>query len=326
MPLGAGLGPALFVVAAALAQPQTEVRVSGRVVDGEGAAVPSAPIRARWLAPGLDLAAASTRTSADGSFELRLRFPRTALEDAHLLVSTEHEGVPYSAPPILGPEDRVGPLQITVFDTAQHAAPPDSLAVAARRLFLRPSGPLRVEVLDAVELENPTRRTWVAAPGGVLWRAAIPAGAEAAQVIDAQVAASSVQTAGDTVRVLGPLLPGHNQLILRYFLPVGTRALRLPLGSATAELEVLIAEALGGRGVGKLRAHGSTRVGEEPFRRFVASNLSEGDEVGFSLGPDSELGVLRHLLPALLFALLVGGAAFWRQRASRPLAAEAEAE
>lgn len=318
--LRAGRWPALFVATgAAFWTAQTPVQVSGRVMDVEGKGVAAGHVTAHWFAPDGDVQTWSTTTRDDGSFELRLRPPAGAVEDAELLVSARHQGVEYSAPPIRGRLDRTDTIRLTVYDTAIHSTTPALLSVAYRRIFLRPSGSGHAEALDVIELANPSRRTWVAGPEGAVWRVALPERAESVQLVDAQVLTSSLRLSGDTLLVLGPLLPGHNQLMLQYFLPVGSGPFSLPLGAATAELELVIAESLGGRGMGALRTQGSMRIGDEPFRRFGAHRLEPGDDARFSLAP-GRAGRAGPLVTAVLFWLLVGGAAFLRLRRTSRLA------
>lgn len=310
----AGRWPALCTAAALVAAaPQAPVRVAGRVVDAAGQGAARVPVTVHGLTSSGEVRVGADTTGADGSFEVRLDLPGPR-EDAEVWVTATYGGVRYSAPRLRGLEEPVPPVRVAVYDTAVHTAAPEALRVPIRRLFVRPSGPFRAEVLDAIELSNPSGRTWVAAAGSSVWSLPLPPGAEGGHPADASPFAAAARVVGDTLEVVGPLLPGHNQVLVRYFLPAEVRALPVPLGAPTDELELLIAESLAGQGVSGLRGRGSMQIDRETFRRFVASDLAAGDAVRFSLGASPLAGRLAHVLPALLFLAIVAAAALWRRR------------
>ena len=275
---------------------------------------------AHLLGAGAEIRVGGDTTGPDGSFALRFEGVEGAVEDAALWVAATYQGVVYSAPRVRGFADSVPEIRLTVYDTVVVRRAPESLQVPVRRLFVRPSGHFRVEVLDVLELENPSTQTWVPAGRGALWNLTLPRRAEGAHVADPG-ALRDLRLAGDTLRLAGPLVPGHSQVILRYFLPAEPGAVHLPLGAPTAELEVLIAEDLGGKGGAGLAGRGSMRLDRDSFRRFAGRDLEADEPVSFSIRSGFAASGLWLLLPPLLFLALVAGAALWHDRRPPHLAA-----
>jgi hypothetical protein len=254
----------------------------------------------------------------DGAFRFRVSWPGAA-GDAQLFASASYRGVRYATPRFPGRPDSVPDLRITVHDTAVHHGPPPDFRVPVRRLFVQSSGSFRAEVLDAVEIVNASDRTWVAAPEAALWRLPLPESAEAAQVAESELG-NGARLEGDTLALYGPVVPGHAQVLLRYFLPLETAALHVPLAAPTDGMEVLLAEPLSRKGVRGLDEAGTVRIGADPFRRFTGTRLAAEHSIRLSLGRSRAQHPLHVALGALLFLVLVGGAGAWRLRRDARLA------
>lgn len=324
---GAGRWPALLVAAAlCVAAPRVgsgqagggPVRIEGRVVDVQGAGVSAVPVTLHVIpAEGRPLVESVT-AGPDGAFRFRVSWPGAA-GDAQLFASASYRGVRYATPRFPGRPDSVPDLRITVHDTAVHHGPPPDFRVPVRRLFVQSSGSFRAEVLDAVEIVNASDRTWVAAPEAALWRLPLPESAEAAQVAESELG-NGARLEGDTLALYGPVVPGHAQVLLRYFLPLETAALHVPLAAPTDGMEVLLAEPLSRKGVRGLDEAGTVRIGADPFRRFTGTRLAAEHSIRLSLGRSRAQHPLHVALGALLFLVLVGGAGAWRLRRDARLA------
>lgn len=325
----AGRWPALVIVAWALcsAAPRAgaaqaggdRVRIEGRVVDARGAGVGPVPVTLHVVpSDGRPLVESAT-AAADGAFRFRVTWPGAA-EDAQLFVSASYLGVRYATPRLPGRPDSLPDLQITVYDTTMYHAPPPGFRVPVRRLFVQAAGPLRAEVLDAVEIVNATDRTWIAAPEAALWRLPLPEAAEAAQVAESELSGST-RLEADTLVLYGPVVPGHAQVLVRYFLPIETGALGVPLAAPTDGIEVLLAEPLSREGVRGLEDAGTIRIGTDAFRRYTGTRLGADHSIRLSLGRSRARHPLHVALGAVVFLVLVGGAGAWRLRRDARLAA-----
>lgn len=296
------------------------VRVEGRIVDVRGAGVGPMPVTLHVVpSEGRPLVESGT-AAADGAFRFRVTWPGAgAAEDAQLFVSTMYRGVRYATPRFPGRPDSLQDLRLTVYDTAVHNGPPADFHVPARRLFVQAAGAVRAEVLDAVEIVNASDRTWVAGPESRLWRLPLPEGAEAAQVAESELAGAA-RLEGDTLALYGPVVPGHGQVLLRYFLPIAAGDLRVPLAARTEGMEVLLAEPLSREGVRGLEDGGTIRIGTEAFRRYAGTRLDADHPIRISLGHPRGRRPLLVALAALLFLVIVGGAGEWRMRRDARLA------
>lgn len=287
-------------------------------MDREGAGVGGVPVTLHVIPPDGRPLVESVTAGPDGTFRFRVTWP-VAAEDAQLFASVSYLGVRYATPRSPGRPDSLPDLRITVHDTAVHHGAPPELRVPIRRLFVQASGSVRAEVLDAVEIVNATEATWVAAPEAALWRLPLPESAEAAQVADSELR-DGVRLEGDTLVLSGPVVPGHAQVLLRYFLPLDTDRISVPLAAPTDGIEVLLAEPVSGRGVDGLEDAGTMRVGVDAFRRYTGTRLAADHSIRISLGRAPAQRPLHVALVAALFLVLVGGAGAWRVRRETRLA------
>jgi hypothetical protein len=307
------------VAVSAPAAGQGTARVTGRVVDPRGAGVAAVPVTFHAVLPDVSPLVASDTTDAQGGFLFVVSWPARA-EDAHVFVSTVYRGVRYTSPRLPARADSLRDLRLTVYDTTLQRVPPPTFGVAARRLFVQPAGPLRAEVVDAIEVANRSDRTWVSPPDTGFWRLPLPEAAQAAQVAESELGPGA-RMEGNALSLHGPLPPGTHPIVLRYFIPIGTDEVSVPLGASTQEVEVLLAESLGAEGVDGLDHEGSVRIGAEPFRRYVGSGLGGDAIVRLSVGRPASRHPFEPVAAALTFLLLVGGTAAWRMRRDARLAA-----
>ena len=212
----------------------------------------------------------SVRTGRDGRYAFRYR--RSGASEAMYIVSAEHDGVAYFAPPLQDEVVTGDDAEIVVFDTTSTPLP---IAVQARHVVV--SAPLESErqVLEIYELSNDTLLTVV--PGArerAVWTAIVPASAhDFAVPSDLGIAQSALQLLDGRVMLFAPFTPGLRQVAFSYRIPVDSFPLRLPIERATTALEVMLEEPTASASAPGLTESDPASVEARTFRRFVASNV-----------------------------------------------------
>lgn len=217
--------------------PAQAVTVTGEIRHGGD----DRPLARQWavlheVRQGGGAALDSMRTDAAGRY--RLTVPRVDTAAIYFL-STMHHGVGYFSNALrVAGRSRTEADPIVVYDTATVGAP---LQLARRFVTIsRPSERGR-EVLELLEINNPTNRTRVAPDTGrPLWSIALPAGVTEWQAGEGDLSPEAVQRVGDTVQVFAPIWPGAPRQLSYQYVPRRAAPLVIPLDQPTAELDLLI--------------------------------------------------------------------------------------
>ncbi|HUF27188.1 MAG TPA: hypothetical protein VMM18_09440 [Gemmatimonadaceae bacterium] len=262
-------------------------RVEGRVLRASstgGDPRPVAGVQVTLHRIGSDSAGAldSLRTAGDGRYAFRYR--PFGSSPAIYLVSAEHGGVAYFAPPLREPVVAGDDADILVFDTTSAAVP---ISVRTRHLIVGAPFDGDREIIEVYELSNDTLLTAIPGEAGrAVWAAVVPGEAHDFTVPgDQGVAQTAILHRDGRVLLFAPFTPGVRQLAFTYRVPASAFPVRLPLERATGMLEVMVEEATGTVHAPGIAPADSTVVDGRSFRRFVARDLPSSGVMTLDLAP-----------------------------------------
>jgi hypothetical protein len=248
------------------------------VLDGAPtAAVPVALHRVTRDTAGV---VAQSRTDAAGRFEFALP-PADETGFTVFFVTGEHLGVRYFGPPLHGREAPQGGYRVEVYDTASIGSGGERL-VQRRDMVLVPDPTGSWEVNEVVGINNPLRRTLLAADGGATWSFSLPEDARDFQVGDGATPSERVMRMGNRVLITAPLTPGEHDVVVRYRIPAGSRGVRIGTEAAVDTFRVFVREPSPRVGVEGLVQEESVVVEGERFARYTASMLEPGAAVALT--------------------------------------------
>ena len=212
----------------------------------------------------------STRTAANGSFDLR--YTRDADSTTQYFVSTVHHGIAYVSG-ILPPEATPDDATLTVFDTT---SAPVSLAVRGRHILIfSPTDNPRRRVAEIYELSNDTTVTRVTREGGPpIWSAGVPAGAVEFASGPELMSNEALTMAEGRVRAYAPVAPGLKRIAFTYALPASAFPLSIPVEHRTDVFEVLIEDVEAEVEGPGLQESAPSNIEGRMFRRFVTQGIA----------------------------------------------------
>ncbi|MGH7701426.1 MAG: hypothetical protein ACREMJ_13015 [Gemmatimonadales bacterium] len=220
----------------------------------------------------------SMRTDAAGRY--RLTVPRVDTA-AIYFVSTLHHGVGYfsSALRVAG-RIRAEADPIVVYDTASAGA---RLQLARRFVTVSRPAERGREVLELLEITNPTDRTRVApATGRPLWSIALPAGVTQWQAGEGDLSPEAIRRVGDTVEVFAPIWPGAPRQLSYQYVPPPGAPLVIPLDQPIAELDLLIEDTAAVVTGARLDTLGVYELEGRRFAAYRSGPLEPGGQVAIA--------------------------------------------
>lgn len=137
-------------------------------------------------------------------------------------------------------------------------------------------------VIDAITLVNRSSVAVVpTAPSDATWSGAIPNEVIGLQVAESDFPPPAIRHDGDRIVVAAPVPPGRTRIVLHYVLPPGVARWELMLNHVVDTLTVVTR-------TGDMTVRGARFAAEElgdavrPVRRYVATALEAGVEIGFA--------------------------------------------
>jgi hypothetical protein len=250
----------------------------------------------------------SMRTDAAGRW--RLPVPKVDTSAVYV-VSAFRDGVAYFSPPLrIEPGRAASADTIVVYDTSSGGPP-----IRVRRRLVTIGGAKQDgarDVLEILELENPSRATRVAADSlRPTWAGAIPSAAVQFQVGQGDFSPDAVALRRDSVLVFAPIQPdATRQLSLGYVLPRSARTIAIPIDQPTMQVDLLIEDTLTRVSAPSLQAAGVQRIESRNFARYATDSLPAGSAVVLTF-PTTGFRIER-LLPFLVGAIALAlGAGLW---------------
>ena len=244
----------------------------------------------------------SVRSDARGRYRMLLRDPDSA---GAYVVSAWYDSLAYFSLPlnVLGrPAAHVE--DIVTFPTTSKGPPIRLERRLATVAAAREDGTR--EVLEILELENTGQTTRVTKDTlEPTWAGRVPARVGQFRGGQGDISPDAMQFRHDSVIVLGPIPPGPvKQLSYGYSLPMGTRALVIPIDQRTVELNLLVEDTAAAVTAPKLERLGVQEIEQRHFAAYRAGPLAPGDNVEIRL----PAGAFRAqtLLPYVI-ALLASG-------------------
>jgi len=244
----------------------------------------------------------SVRSDARGRYRMLLRDPDSA---GAYVVSAWYDSLAYFSLPlnVLGrPAAHVE--DIVTFPTTSKGPPIRLERRLATVAAAREDGTR--EVLEILELENTGQTTRVTKDTlEPTWAGRVPARVGQFRGGQGDISPDAMQFRHDSVIVLGPIPPGPvKQLSYGYSLPMGTRALVIPIDQPTVELNLLVEDTAAAVTASKLERLGVQEIEQRHFAAYRAGPLAPGDNVEIRL----PAGAFRAqtLLPYVI-ALLASG-------------------
>ena len=244
----------------------------------------------------------SVRSDARGRYRMLLRDPDSA---GAYVVSAWYDSLAYFSLPlnVLGrPAAHVE--DIVTFPTTSKGPPIRLERRLATVAAAREDGTR--EVLEILELENTGQTTRVTKDTlEPTWAGRVPARVGQFRGGQGDISPDAMQFRHDSVIVLGPIPPGPvKQLSYGYSLPMGTRALVIPIDQPTVELNLLVEDTAAAVTAPKLERLGVQEIEQRHFAAYRAGPLAPGDNVEIRL----PAGAFRAqtLLPYVI-ALLASG-------------------
>jgi len=319
------LAAALVCVATSLqAQTAGPLVLAGRLLRVSGTdSVPVAGVFVvgHEIGPDRQGAVDSVRSDAAGRFRIVVARPDTA---ALYVVSSLHHGIGYFSE-TFAPGDRsaAGAISLPVYDTSSSGPP---LALAMRHMVIAaPDDGGGRRVLDILQIHNPGTTTRVGADSlAPTWRVRLPARVADFEPGEGDVPPASLRLDGDLLSVAAPFPPGDKQVVVSYALPLGARAVAVPIDQPTARIDLLI-EGGGGTasGAGLLPAEPLLLEGRS-YAHFTAERLAAGAQLTVRVataGFDGRRFVWVAVLAAAV-ALAAGALVAARRRAAPRSAAD----
>lgn len=278
-------------------------------VEKDGAALPGAEVRLHRVTQDTAGAIATGATDAAGSHRFELPPPRAEGFTVYF-VTAEHQGVRYFGPPV-HPGEVPARYAIEVFDTAWVESGSPAIRLGRRDVIVVPGTNGTAEVDEILRIENTSRRTLTAAPGGHALSLPLPAGVAAFQVGEGMIAPEVVQRVGDRIFLTGSLTPGAHELFVRYRLDPRARSLPLPVAPGTDSVNVFVRLPDGGLRVADLGTPATVQVENETFLRFSGGSLGERGAVQLQWGGAAVPPMdPRHAAAGVTALILLAGAAF----------------
>ncbi|MEO6527778.1 MAG: hypothetical protein ABIP93_14245 [Gemmatimonadaceae bacterium] len=271
----------------------------------------------------------SMRTDVSGRYHFTFR--RWGNPDAVYFAASVYRGIAYFSAPLRAAAVRGEDAEIIVFDTTTGPVP---FTVQGHHYVIgapRPTG-LR-DIVEVYEVSNDTVVTAVGRDSLTpVWSAPLPKGATGFTAAAGDVAASSLQLRDGRVVLLAPFGPGVKQLSFTYALAPNVFPLVLTLDKPNAILEVLLEEPGAQVRSTSLRSQGAASTQGRTFKRFLAQNAPQGEEVRIdvpSTVSDARSTVVIALAVGLVLAMITAlavayrrGGSLARRRAPSPSGAE----
>ncbi len=263
----------------------------------------------------------STRTVADGSFELR--YNRGADSTAQYFISTVHHGIAYVSG-VLPPEATAADATLTVFDTTSATIP---LTVRGRHvLVFAPADDPRRRVAEIYDLSNDTTVTRIATErSGPLWSAGVPAAAQDFSSGPEMLSNEAIKLAAGRVVAYAPVAPGLKRIAFTYALPPNAFPVNFPVEHPTDVFEILVEDRQADVSGPGLEETAPSNIEGRMFRRFQAQGMSAPSLVVVRV-PAAQTAPKRAnmALVAALGIVMIGALAIALRRArARPLRADA---
>lgn len=251
----------------------------------------------------------STRIAPDGTFSFRLPTVPDSAHSEIYFASVRHSGILYFGQPLTLAVQLDSLYEIHTWDTTVVQPQGRALTVETRNIFLeQDSG--RWHVTDLFQVRNDAKKTLVAAPGGMVWRYPLAAGATDASLAETDVVAGAEGFKDGDLVVRAPLSPGEQLFVARYTVPDPYLTLRLP--GVTEHINILVREP-----APPLNAPGLTLTAPiemnagTTYRHFTANQVRNG-VVRLSRGTRPHAPPVRWY--AVVLALVLAAVALWAMR------------
>jgi hypothetical protein len=248
--------------------------IEGRVQLG-GASRAGVPVTLHRVTTDSSGAIAAAVSDAAGRF--RLALPSSAPDAFTVFFATaEFHGVRYFGPPV-HPGDTLSAYVVEVHDTTSVPAPAEAVQLARRDVVLISEAQGGWEVNEILRLRNPGSRTLLPRDGVSVWEMTLPPEVVAFEVAEGELGPSAVSRFGSRVLLTSPLVPGTQELLLRYRVPFARGGLHLAVEQPTEEMNVLIREPAPRLAVAGLREASALEAEGERFLRFTGQKLRAGE-------------------------------------------------
>lgn len=243
----------------------------------------------------------SARTDANGAYSFHFR--RWGNPDALYFAASVYRGIAYFSAPLRGGAVRGDDAEIVVFDTTSR---PVRFTIQGHHYVVsapRPTG-LR-DVVEVYEISNDTVVTAIGRDSlAPVWSAPLPRGATNFVSSAGDVAATSIVARGGRVMLIAPFSPGVKQISFTYALPADAFPLQLALDRPNALLEVLVEEPGAQVRGSSLRAQGNATTEGRTFKRFLAQNAPQGEQVRIDV-PSTAAAARSTVVVALAVGLVL---------------------
>lgn len=298
------------------AQTEADSRViSGRVVhDDRG--VPGTEVTLHRITAAQSGPVQSVVSSNDGSFHFPLAQPPDPQFEIYF-ATAEYHGVRFFGPPMHADSALSTEYRLAVYDTTSIL--PESVRVTSRYMFMFPDQIGGWEVLEILNVLNPTSRAFVSDGGMSPWEFRLPTGATDFQVGDGGVLPHELTRVDDRVLYVTPLTPGTRDLLVSYRLPQGPARSTLQLDERTDSLHIFVRQPAHLTNITGVDRPSQLRVEGEEFLRY--STTARGSRIEMQWGRGSSLPVEPHVLAVVMTVVVLGigiVAAIQRRRV-RPL-------
>lgn len=253
----------------------------------------------------------TARVASDGTFSFRL--PTVPDEEASEIyfASIRHHGVLYFGQAVGRAVQLDSVYEIQTYDTVSVEPRGRALPIQVRNVFLEPEDD-RWRVTDLLQVRNEASRTLVARDDGVVWRHALPDGAEDFSLGQGELTSGSAGFERGALVVQGAIPPGERLFVARYTVP--DPYLSLPLDGVTEVLELMVREPAPALDVpGLTRAEGVELEPGTTYRRYTGTGLQPQI---LRLEEGSEPARFPVEWMAVLLALLLAGAGLYAFRGS----------
>lgn len=292
--------------------------LSGRVeLDGSGVA--GQEVVLHRVARDTAGVVARSRSGTDGAFSIPLP-PVDTAGFTVFFATVDFQGVRYFGTPI-HPGQSYEEYPIVVYDTiGAGAAGAPSLRLTRRDIVMLPESGGGWEVNEIVQLLNPGERTIVSRDGEATWEFSIPAGAEAFEIGEGEIAAGELVRFEDRAHLLAPILPGPREVFVRYLIPAGHRELRISVGTPADSLKLFVQLPSPDVSVSGLETRPIVQTEAGDFLSFAAADLGAENQVTIAWTGPRPLPVSPTTAALLILVafLIVGAIAAVRGRPHSP--------